>query len=244
MDVQGKTALVTGSAKRIGRSIALTLAGEGMNLLLHYHHSQREVRDTQKQAERLGVRVFAIQADLGKFAGVQRLIRKAFQRVRQIHVLINNASIFYKTPVGKVREKDWDPFFDINLKAPFFLAQAVGVRMKQQGEGKIINIIDWTAFRPYSQYLPYCASKAGLVAVTQGLAKVLAPQVQVNGVAPGPILPARGSKPAEMRKVATHTPLKRFGEPSDIAEAVRFLVKSGDFITGTILPVDGGNLVA
>ena len=244
MEIQGKTALITGAAKRIGKVIALTLAREGMNLILHYHGSVKEIRQTEQEAEGLGARVHLIQSNLGLFSGIERLTQKAFQHSPAIHLLINNASIFYKTPFGRVRERDWNQFFDINLKAPFFLSQAIGLRMVRQKEGKIVNLIDWTAFRPYTQYLPYCASKAGLVAVTQGLARELAPYVQVNGVAPGPILPARGSTAKENQKVIARTPLKRFGNPQDIAEAVRFLVKSTDFVTGAIIPVDGGNLIA
>lgn len=244
MEIRGKTALVTGAAKRIGRAIALLLASEGMNLLLHYGRSRREAVETQKEAERFGVRVHLLEADLAKFSGVRRLLREAYRRSPQIHLLVNNASVFYKTPLGRVREKDWNEFFDVNLKAPFFLAQEIGLRMFREKEGKIINLVDWTAFRPYTQYLPYCASKAGLVAVTQGLAKVFAPYVQVNAIAPGPILPARGATKGDERKILRRTPLQRYGEPSDIAEAVRFLVKSSDFVTGAVLPVDGGNLIA
>ncbi|MBI4115104.1 MAG: SDR family oxidoreductase [Candidatus Omnitrophica bacterium] len=244
MEIQGKTALITGGAKRIGRSIALTLAGEGMNLLLHYHHSLKDAHETQKAAERLGARVHLLKADLGKSSDVHKLIREAYRHFPKVHVLVNNASIFYKTPLGKVKEKDWDTFFAINLKAPFFLAQAIGLKMFRQKEGKIINLIDWTAFRPYSRYLPYCASKAGLAAVTQGLAKILAPYVQVNGIAPGPILPSRDATFQENKRIIKRTPLKRFGDPGDIAEAVRFLVKATDFVTGAIFPIDGGNLIA
>ena len=244
MEIQGKTALVTGAAKRIGRAIALLLAGEGMNLLLHYHHSSRAVRETQRAAERLGVRVHLLRANLENFSEIRRLTHEAFRQSSKIHLLVNNASIFYKTPLGLITEKDWNRFFDTNLKAPFFLAQAFGLRMVRQKEGKIINLVDWTAFRPYTHYLPYCVSKAGLVAATQGLAKALAPYVQVNAIAPGPILPAEGSSREQNRKILKRTPLKRFGEPRDIAEAVRFLVKSTDFVTGTVLPVDGGNLIA
>lgn len=250
MEIQGKTALVTGGAKRIGKAISLALAAEGMNLLLHYRSSLKEAKETKEAAERMGVSVHLLKADLEKFSGVQGLIRQAYLVSPQIHLLVNNASIFYKTPLGNVRERDWNHFFDVNLKAPFFLSQAVGLRMLQQKSGKIINLIDWSAFRPYTKHIPYCASKAGLVAVTQGLAKALAPYVQVNGIAPGPILAAkrgtarRAPTPEENRRVIQRTPLKRFGEPGDIAEAVRFLVKSTDFITGAILPVDGGNLVA
>ncbi len=244
MEIQGKTALVTGAAKRIGRAIALTLASEGMNLLLHYRRSLKEIRETAKAAERLGVRVHLLRANLEKFTEINRLIREAFRRSPQIHLLVNSAAIFYPTPLGRVREKDWDEFLNVNLKAPFFLSQAVGIKMLRQKEGKIINLVDWTAFRPYTNYLPYCISKAGLVAVTQGLAKALAPHVQVNAIAPGPILPPAGATAKQNKIVIKRTPLKRFGEPSDIAEAVRYLVKSADFVTGAVLPVDGGNLVA
>lgn len=244
MELRGKTAFVTGSAKRIGRAIALALAGEGMNLILHYHRSRREAQETQKTAERLGVRVDLLQANLENYSEIERLIRGAFRASHRIHVLVNNASIFHKTPLGASREKDWDRFMAVNLKAPFFLAKAFGLKMLHQKEGKIINLIDWTAFRPSTQYLPYCISKAGLITLTEGLAKTLAPHVQVNAIAPGPILPAKGTTAEENRKIIKRTPLKRFGEPGDIAETVRFLVKSSDFITGAIVPVDGGNLIA
>lgn len=245
MELQGKTALVTGAARRLGRAISLILASEGMHLLLHYHTSSAQVRETQKTAERLGVGVRLIQADLSQFSGISSLVREAYHKApSRLSVLINNASVFYKTPFGRVREKDWDEILAVNLKAPFFLAQSVGHKMFRAKEGKIINLADWTAFRPYSRYLPYCISKAGLVSLTQGLAKILAPYVQVNAVAPGPILPAKGVSAEENRRIARRTPLGRFGEPSDIAEAVRFLVRSTDFVTGAVLPVDGGNLIA
>ena len=244
MELQGKTALVTGAARRIGRAIALHLAREGMNLLLHYHRSRRDAEEVRKAAERYGVRVRLLRADLEKSSEVNRLVSRAFRESPRIHLLINNASVFYRTPLGRVRAKDWDRFFNVNLKAPFFLSQAVGLGMLRQKEGKIINLVDWTAFRPYTGYLPYCVSKAGLVALTQGLAKVLAPYVQVNAIAPGPILPAVGTSREENQKVVRRTPLKRFGDPGDIAEAVHFLVRSTDFVTGAVLPVDGGNLIA
>ncbi len=244
MELQGKTALITGGAKRIGRAIALVLAQEGMDLILHYHRSLREARRTQTELERLGVRVRLIQANLEKSGEADRLAEKALRLAPRIHLLVNNAAVFHKTPFGKIHEKDWDYFLNINLKAPFFLAQRLGLPMFRQKEGKIINLVDWTAFRPHTQYLPYCVAKAGLVAVTQGLAKILAPYVQVNGIAPGPILSAAGTTRKEIRQVIRRTPLKRFGEPEDIAEAVRFLAKSTDYVTGAILPVDGGNSVA
>ena len=245
MELYGKTALVTGAARRLGRSIALMLASEGMSLVLHYRTSLREARETQREAERYGVRVKLVQSDLEKYSGVQRLIRLALKAGSgRISLLVNNASVFYKTPLGRVREKDWNEILDVNLKAPFFLAEAIGLRMFRQREGKIINLADWTAYHPYSRYLPYSASKAALVSLTEGLARALAPHVQVNAIAPGPILPAAGTTARENQKIRERTPLKRFGDPGDIAEAVRFLVRSTDFVTGAVIPVDGGNLIA
>lgn len=244
MELYKKTALVTGAARRIGRAIALVLASEGMNLVLHYRSSRREAQETRKEAERYGVRVELVQSDLEKFSGIQRLIHAALKASsNRISLLVNNASVFYKTPLGRVREKDWDEIFAVNLKAPFFLSEAIGLRMFRQKEGKIINLADWTAYRPASRHLPYCASKAALVTLTKGMAKALAPFVQVNAIAPGPILPVTGSSARENQKIRRRTPLKRFGDPGDIAEAVRFLVRSTDFVTGVVLPVDGGNLV-
>jgi len=244
MELQGKTALITGAARRLGRAVALMLASEGMNLVLHYRTSRREAEETRREAERYGVRVELVQSDLEKFSGLRRLIRAALKvSSGRISLLVNNASVFYQTPLGRVREKDWDEIFNVNLKAPFFLAEAIGLGMFRQKEGKIINLADWTASRPYSRYLPYCASKAALVSLTQGLAKALAPHVQVNAIAPGPILPAAGSSARENQKIRRRTPLKRFGDPGDIAEAARFLVRSTDFVTGVVLPVDGGNLI-
>lgn len=242
MELAGKTALITGCAKRIGRAVALGLAAEGMNLILHYHRSVGEAKETQKMVERLGVKAYLLQADLGKFPELRSFVRKALSK-RKIHLLINNASVFYPTRLGKVREKDWDDFFDLHAKAPFFLSQETGLAMQRQKEGKIINILDWIAFRPRVDFIPYCASKAALASLTEGLAKALAPEVQVNAIAPGPILPASFSTSKINRIVTQRTPLKRFGDPADIVEAVRFLAKSTDYVTGIVLPVDGGNLV-
>lgn len=244
MHLHGKTALITGAARRIGQAIALDLARQGMNLILHYRGSRKEAQETAEKAAAHGVKAYLIQADLRSLMEVRKLARQAFQRSPQIHVLINNASVFYKTPLGKVREKDWDELMDVNLRAPFFLSEAVGLRMVRQKQGKIINLTDWTAFRPREDYIPYCASKAGLVAVTLGLAKKLAPYVQVNGIAPGPILPPEGVASKDQPEVIRLTPLRRYGSPGDITAAIRFLIRETDFVTGIVLPVDGGNLAA
>jgi NAD(P)-dependent dehydrogenase (short-subunit alcohol dehydrogenase family) len=197
----------------------------------------------------MGARAFVVTADFSPSrtafkSTLKDFIGKVYRKTGRVDILINNASIFYPTPVDKIKEKDWDDFLTVNLKAPFFLSLEIGKRMAKRKSGKIINLVDWTAFRPSVHYLPYAVSKAGLVTLSAGLAKALAPHVQVNCVAPGPILPPRGATQQQMEKVIAGTLLKRFGSPRDIAETVRFLIEGTDYITGAVIPVDGGSLIA
>jgi len=245
MNLKGKNVLITGGAKRIGREIALAAAQKGANVLLHYSASEREAGALCRKIESLGVKAGFLACDFAQHGGaglaghVQKLFRTAEKSFGPIHVLINNASLYYPTAFGSVTEKAWDELMAVNLKAPFFLAQEAGRKMVKRRQGKIINLADWALARPRRGFLPYTASKAGLVSMTLSLAVDLAPHVQVNAVAPGPILPAFGATPSTNAKVIQQTLLKRFGKPSDIARAVLFLIAS-DFVTGTVLPVDGG----
>lgn len=240
---------MTGSGRRLGRQIALTLASRGAAVLLHYHRSKREVFELKKEIEASGGRAFPVMADFScrrePMAGtVKFFVGEVFKRVPRIDILINNASVFYPAPFGKISEKSWDEFMTVNLKVPFFLSQEIGRRMLRRKAGVIINLADASVFRPSPRYLPYAISKAGLAAATAGLARALAPYVRVNGIAPGPILPAEGSSGRQNREAARRTLLKRFGEPGDIAETVRFLCEDAPFITGALIPVDGGALIA
>lgn len=243
--LSGKVVLITGAARRIGRSIALRLAAHGAVIAAHYNTGIREARSLKSEIEKQGGEAHLFQADFS-FSGrpllpvIQKFLKKIYHETRRIDVLINNASIFYPTPFGKIAEKDWDQFLTVNLKAPFLLAQETGKKMLAQKSGKIINLVDWTGDRPYPDFLPYAISKAGLIAATKGLAKALAPYVQVAGIAPGPILPAEKISPSRRQKAVAHSLLKRYGSPEDIAETVRFLIEDTDFITGSILSVDGG----
>jgi pteridine reductase len=244
MQLRGKTVLITGAARRVGRQIAKTLAKRGALLVIHYHRSKKEALNVQEELANLGAEVFLVQADFSAkntAKTVENFVRDVYKAVPRVDVLVNNAAIFYPTPFGKISEKDWDNFMTVNLKAPFFLSQAVGLRMLKQKSGKIINLLDWVGERPYADFLPYSISKAGLIAATKGLAKALAPHIQVAGVAPGPVLPAVGgmSKKA-MKKAAERPLLKRFGSPEDIAAAVQFLIEGTDFITGSMISVEGG----
>lgn len=248
MNLQGKNVLITGAARRIGKAIALCLAARGARILLHYHQSQKEAVRLRDEIESLGGEALLFKAGFSggpkTLPAVKKFAAEIYKKAGRVDVLVNNASIYYPTPLGKITEKDWDNFLGINLKVPFFLSQEIGIRMVKQKSGKIINLVDWMALRPSENYLPYCISKAGLAAATKGLAKALAPHVQVVSIAPGPILPPPGITATRKNKVIARTPLKKFGTPEDIAAAVRFVVEDTDYITGAFIPVDGGNLIA
>ncbi len=248
MNLQGKTVLITGAARRIGREIALTLVRRGARILIHYRDSKADALLLQAEIQTMGGEALRVKADFSHrprplLPVIQKFINEIYQKVANIDVLVNNASLFYPTPFGAIKESDWDAFLAVNLKVPFFLSQEIGKRMMQQKRGKIINLVDWTARRPHPKYLPYAISKAGLAAATEGLAKALAPHVQVISVAPGPILPTKDMKPNEKKAVAGRTLLKRFGHPKDIANTVRFLIEDTDFMTGAFIPVEGGSLL-
>lgn len=243
MNLFGKNILITGSAKRIGRAIALELASCGANILIHYRLSSKEARSLQLQIEASGSKAFLCPFDL---AGVTRAKIAAFVKKLPVEVdaLINSASAFYPVPLGKINDENWDDFMTVNLKAPVFLSQEIGLRMFKHRRGKIINLADLAGENPFRNFLPHSVSKAGLIAATRGLAKELAPHVQVNAVSPGPILePPYGMKSAVKKKKADATLLKRFGKPEDIAQAVKYLLEA-DYVTGQILRVDGGKSIA
>lgn len=247
MKMKNKTVLITGAALRIGRVLAHACADRGADLVLHYNRSGHAARTLQREIEAIGRKATLIHSDFSHTATgttIRRLIQKLYRQVRHVDVLINNASLFSPVPFGKIRERDWDPMLTVNLKVPFFLAQAIGMRMQKRGSGKIINLVDCMILKPPVNYLPYVIAKAGLQAATIGLARALAPQVQVNSIAPGPILAARGMTAKQKKSVTQRTLLKRFGSPEDIAAAVLYLIEGSDYVTGTMLSVDGGSSIA
>ncbi len=248
MKLKGKTVLITGAAKRIGRALALDCAKQGADLIIHYNRAAPDARRLQREAGIFGSKVTLIQADFSKRpteAMIRRMVQKIYAQVRHIDVLINNASAFLSIPFGKVRERDWETLMTVNLKVPFFLSQMIGERMKKRGSGKIINFVDHMMVRPPASFLAHAISKGGLQTATIGLARALAPEVQVNSILPGPILPPPWGMSAKQKKsVADQTLLKRFGTPEDLAAAVRFLIEGTDYATGVMLPVDGGISIA
>lgn len=244
MDMNGKIALVTGGAKRVGRVIALKLAERGANVVISYRTSRQAALATVRDLKKYGVKAAAVRADVSSVKQSQALVRGTVKRFGLLDILINNAAVFYRTPFESVSEKDWDRHMDINLKGAFFCAREAGLFMLKRGTGKIINIADWAGMRPYRHYLPYCISKAGVICMTMALAKTLAPKIQVNAIAPGPVLLPDDFSAEERKKIIRGTPLGRVGSPEDIANTVLFLIEGSDFITGTTVCVDGGRAIA
>ncbi len=243
MNLQKKVALITGAAHRVGKAIALGLAKEGMKIALHFNQSQEQANQTLEEIKALGAEAFAIQGDFADVDQIKSVVKKCHEHFEQIDVLINNAALYFKTPIGETSEPEWDGLLDINLKAPYFCAQHVSDLMKQQKRGKIINITDVAGISPWPEFIPYSASKAGLIAVTKGLAKALAPNIQVNAIASGTILMSEDATEEYKTEIKDSTLLKKLGTPEDIVNAAIFLLKGSDFITGEVVVVDGGGLL-
>jgi len=240
--LKGRVALVTGAGRRLGRAIALALAGRGAKVIVHFHHAKREAADVVSAIQKQGGAARAVCGNIAKPSDCRRIVRQAHDAFGQLDVLVNNAAVFFKTPLQKVTPRDWDATLDVNLKGSFFCAQAAAAYLPVGGQ--IVNIADWSAIRPYTDYLPYCISKAGVIALTRGLARTLAPRIAVNAVAPGPVLLPEGFDEAEKETILRRTPLERLGAPDDIVNAVLFLLEGTQFTTGATLVIDGGRLIA
>ena len=244
MVLKGRVALVTGGSQRIGRAIALALAQRYAHVAISYHTNRAAAQVAVAQLRRAGVQADAVRADLTHAADIRRLTARVQRRFGRLDVLINNAAIFERTPFATLTERAWDRHLDTNLKGAFLCALAAGRLMRARGGGKIINLADWAGERPYRDYLPYCVSKAGVIALTKALAKELAPSVQVVAIAPGPIVPPPGMPAAERRRAVSRVPLARWGSPQDIANAVLFAIEGTDFMTGSTIFIDGGRMIA
>jgi len=240
MLVAGRAALVTGAGRRLGRAIAEGLAARGARVAVHYGRSAADAASVAASIRAKGGDAEVFGADLTDAAAIERLAGAVSEYFGPVDILVNNAAVFYRTPLPALSEREWDETFGVNLRAPFLLSLRLGREMRARGIGKIVNIGDGGASRPYRDHLPYGVSKAGVTALTQGLAKALAPEVQVNCVAPGPILPVAGTTAEEQVRILERTPLGRFGSPEDVVAAVLFLIEGSDFVTGTTVVVDGG----
>jgi pteridine reductase len=232
-----KIALVTGGAIRVGKAVAETLAAAGYRIAIHYRSSDGDARALQARLAHSTIH----QADLTDLPAIETLAQSVAETHGRINVLVNSAADYFPTPLGTVTPAQWEQLHALNLRAPFFLSQAVKPFMP--AGGCIVNITDAGGDVPHPDYIPYGSSKAGLVAVTEGLARALGPAIRVNAVAPGPVIHPPHYTEAQRRASIEKTLLKREGSPEDIARAVRFLVEN-DYITGVVLPVDGGRRLA
>jgi len=240
MKIKNKICLVTGSASRIGKVIALTLANKGAKLAIHYHSQIDKAKETARQINKMGQECIVLKSDISQKADWLKMRDNILDKWGRIDVLVNNASIFYQTPFLDISENQWNQFMNINLKGTFYGCQIMGEIMIKNKTGKIINISDVSADSVWHKYIPYCISKAGIIALTKGLAKAFAPFVTVNAVSPGTVMLAEKYDEEEENYLIERTPLKRIGDPQDIANSVAFLIEGSDFITGAVIPVDGG----
>jgi pteridine reductase len=244
--MQGKVVLVTGGAKRVGAAICRRLHAAGARLAVHYRGSAPEAQALQNELNELRPESAAVfQADLLDLNALPQLVEQVIKKFGQLDALVNNASSFYATPLTNINEKQWHDLLGTNLKAPLFLAQAAASELRRR-HGCIVNIVDIHAERPMHGHLLYSVAKAGLAALSRGLAQEMAPQVRVNAIAPGVIMWPEGTAWVDeelRRKIVAHTLLKREGEPDDIARTVAFLIQDAPYITGQTIAVDGGRSV-
>ena len=232
----GRVALVTGAAKRIGRSIALRLANDGADVVVNYRGSRAEAESTVRDIEAMGRRAVAIQADVSRRDDVQRMFAEIETKFARLDILVNNAGKFFLAKFEELTEAQWDDILNANLKSQFLCAQAAAPLMKRQGRGKIINLSSLGGLLAWPGYTHYCVSKAGVIMLTRCLASALGPEILVNSVAPGTIqFPGEPPDEEYIRRV----PLHRTGTGDDIADAVAYLA-TADFVTGQIIAVDGG----
>ncbi len=241
--MQGKTILVTGGAKRVGAAIVRRLHGAGANVAIHCRASLHEAKSLCAELnEQRPASACAVQADLLELAALPGVVEEAMRQFGRLDAVVNNASSFYPTPLTTLDEGQWDDLLGTNLKAPVFLAQAAAPELRRR-HGCIVNIVDIHADFPMHGHLLYNVAKSGLAGLTRALAQELAPQVRVNGIAPGVNLwpeHAAWQDEEQRRRIIAHTLLKREGEPDDIARTAQFLIADAPYITGQIIAVDGG----
>jgi pteridine reductase len=236
-----RVALVTGGAVRLGRAIASALAEDGYRLVIHYHASSDSAEALVEKIRARGGEAVAIGADLADAEAVRRLAREAVDAFGRMDVLVNNASIFPPEPLEDTDEALWDRAMAVNLKAPFFLIRHLAPALRES-RGVVVNLEDLAGLQAWEGYAAHGISKAGLVHLTKVAARALAPEVRVNGIAPGTVLPPESMSDDEVRALARRAPLQKNGSPDDVVRALRYLL-AADFVTGETLVVDGGRLL-
>lgn len=222
--------------------MALDLANQGFDLVLHANRSAKAVETLAKELRAQGRAVKVLKADLSNARQAEKLAREAWAAFGGVDLLVNNAGIFGPTPLEKLNAAALDEYYAVNLRAPYILAAELGRRMRAGKGGSIVNLACVSAAKPWKDYVPYSISKAGVAALTVGLAKLLAPKVRVNAIAPGTVLPPEDMPARQREALRARLPLQRLGRPEDIVRALRYLV-AADFVTGQVLYVDGGRSV-
>lgn len=250
--LKGKAALVTGAGIRLGRAVSEALADHGCRMILHCNSSRKDADALARKILKKGGEASVLQADLSKPGAAKKLARDADKVYGGIDILINNASVFWPTALEDLSESELDAFYTVNLKAPFVLSSEIGRKMKARvikpgqdvnaARGVILNIACLSALRAWKTHVPYSISKAGIVSMTQGFAKLLAPEVRVNAIAPGAVLPPDDMSAETRSKLREKIPLKQFGSPQDIVDAALYLL-TAPFVTGHVLCVDGGRIL-
>ena len=236
-----RVALVTGGAVRIGRAISTALAEDGYRLVIHYNSSSGPADELVDEIRGKGGEAVAIAADLADTDAVRRLAEKAVAAFGGIDVLVNNASVFPAERLEETDEALWDHTIAVNLRAPFFLIRHLAATLRER-RGVVINMADLAGIQTWGAYAAHGISKAGVIHLTRVAARSLAPEVRVNGIAPGTVLPPESMSDEEIRQLAERAPLKKNGSPDDVVRALRYLLQA-DFVTGETLVVDGGRLL-
>ena len=239
MELEGRVVLVTGGARRIGRAIALRLAGAGCHVAVHYQQSENDALETATTCRSRGVSAETFRADLADVAAATALVSSVLTCFGRLDVLVNNAAVFEPMTLDAFRLEDWERTLRVNLTAPLVLTHAAQAALERTS-GRIVNLCDAGTRRLWPDYLAYIVSKGALETLTRVLARALAPRVNVVGIAPGVAAwPEHYDEPTRAR-LTSRLPLRRAGSPEDIAAAVHYVLRDGDYITGAILPIDGG----
>jgi pteridine reductase len=243
MEMPGKVAVVTGGARRLGRELVLALARGGADVVVNYNRSRDAAEALCGELRTLGRRTLAVQGDVASKAAVERLIAATDDAFGRLDILVNSASTFESEPLLEITEAAWDRVMAVNLKGPFLVAQAAVPLIRRNGGGVIVNLADLAGLQPWTEYAHHSVSKAGLIQLTRVLARALAPEIRVNAIVPGTVLPPEDLSPAHIEALRARTPLGRIGSPADVARALAYLV-AADYVTGELLVVDGGRMLA
>jgi pteridine reductase len=242
MQLEGKVALVTGAGRRLGSAMAQALAGKGMRLAIHYHASAGGANELRRQIEDAGGRATCFRADLSDAAAARALPEQVASELGGLDVLVNSAAIMRRLRFDETTPDEWNSILDLNLRSVFFCTQGAAPALRRAG-GKVVNLADLAGLEPWPGFAAHSISKAGVVMLTKVMAMSLAPEVTVNGIAPGAVLVPEDYSSEERERLARSTPLRRLGSPADVISALLYLLEDGDFLTGQVLVVDGGRFL-